>query len=133
MELALVKLSFSHPGQPKGECRRLTPEEIAALPANMRKPMDCPRERVSLYVELLVDGKLLFSGDLPPSGLAGDGTSTVYQKFPLMPGNHHLSVRLRDSNRAQGFDYEGESDVTLKAGQNFVIDFKKSLGGFVFM
>src|SRR3990167_4997663 len=50
-EMALIKLSFSHASQHKEECRRLSPEEIAALAPNMRRPMDCPRERVPVLVE----------------------------------------------------------------------------------
>lgn len=40
---ALVKLSFTHAAQRKGECRTRTPEELAKLPPNMRIAQDCPR------------------------------------------------------------------------------------------
>ena len=129
---ALIKLSFSHAGQRKGDCRQLTPEELARLAPNMRRPLDCPRERVPLGVELLLDGETLFRGELPPSGLAGDGASTVYRKFPVAPGRHRLSARLRDSVRNAGFDYQGEVVVVLEPRQNFVVDFKPALGGFIF-
>lgn len=130
---ALIKLSFSHAGQRKGDCRQLTPEELAALAPNMRKPLDCPRERLPLVVELLLDGEILFKGELPPSGLAGDGTSTVYEKFPVEPGRHRLTARLRDSARTDGFDYEGETEVTLEPLQVFVVEFKATKGGFIFL
>ena len=130
---ALIKLSFSHAGQRKGECRRLTPEELARLAPNMRRPLDCPRERVPLRVELLLDGEALFRADLPPSGLAGDGASTVYRKFPVAPGRHRLTARLRDSPRTEGFDYESEREVMLEPRQNFVVDFKAASGGFIFL
>jgi hypothetical protein len=131
--LALVKLSFSHAGQHRGECRRLTSEEIAALPPNMRRPLDCPRERLPVEVELLLDGKVLYHGVLPPSGLAKDGASTAYRKFPVPPGPHHLVARLRDSDRPVGYDYERQADVTLHPRQSFVIDFRPAQGGFLFM
>ena len=130
---ALIKLSFSHAGQRKGDCRRLTPEELAALAPNMRRPLDCPRERLPLRMELLLDGETLFQGELPPSGLAGDGASTVYRKFPVAPGRHRLTARLRDTARTEGFDYESERDVVLEPRQIFVVDFKAALGGFVFL
>lgn len=128
-----IKLSINHAAKHKGECRRLTPEEIAALPPNMRKPMDCPRERLPLHVELELDGELLYRESVPPSGLARDGTATVYKLFAVEPGNRRIVARLRDSARGEGFDYEGRIDVELKPQQNFVIDFKADLGGFVFM
>jgi hypothetical protein len=84
-------------------------------------------------VELLLDGEALFRADLPPSGLAGDGASTVYRKFPVAPGRHRLTARLRDSARTEGFDYESEREVMLEPRQNFVVDFKAASGGFIFL
>jgi hypothetical protein len=130
---AAITVSFGHAGEKIAPCRRLTPEEIAALPPNMRRPTDCPRERVSLLVELAVDGELLYRDWLPPSGLAGDGTSTAYERFVVAPGRHVVTARLRDSRRELGFDYEHEQVVELVAGQNLVIDFRADTGGFRFL
>lgn len=128
-----ITLSFGHAGERKTPCRRLTPEEIAALPPNMRRPMDCPRERVPLLVELVVDGERLFRAALPPSGVAGDGTATAYERFVVTPGLHVITARLRDSRRLEGFDYEHEQSVELAAGENLVIDFRADTGGFRFL
>lgn len=130
---AQILLSFAHGGQRKGECRRLTPEEIADLPANMRRPTVCPRERLPVEVELLLDGQPLFSAALPPSGLSGDGSSQVHRRFTVAPGAHSLTARLRDSARTEGFDYERSEAVTLRARQNLVIEFRSEMGGFLFM
>lgn len=127
---AVITLSFGHAGDPTSECRRLTPEEIAALPPNMRRPMDCPRGRVSLLVELELDGEILYRALLPPSGLAGDGASSAYERFVLAPGRHRMTARLRDSRREEGFDYMLEEDVVLEPGQHRVIDFRADMGGF---
>ena len=127
---AAITLSFGHAGERKTPCRRLTPEEIAALPANMRKPMDCPRERVSLLVELLIDGEQVYHGYRAPSGLAGDGASTVYERFTVSPGRHRIIARLRDSRREEGFDYELDEEIDLESGQHLVIDFRADMGGF---
>jgi len=130
---AQIKLSFSHAGEHRQECRRLTQEELNQLPPNMRRPMDCPRERLSLLVELELDGELLYQDKLPPSGLAGDGASTAYRKFPVTAGVHNLVARLRDSRRKDGFDYEQVAKITLTPQQIFVIDFRPELGGFQFL
>lgn len=130
---ALIKLSLRHAGQRKGECRRLSPEEIAKLAPNMRRVMDCPRERVDVVVELALDGEVLFHASLAPKGLARDGASAVYQRFVVEPGRHHMRARLRDSNRAEGFDYETEADIDLRPGQNLAVDFRSDIGEFVFM
>jgi hypothetical protein len=129
---ALVRLSFSHAGATKGECRRFTPEEIAEMAPNMRRAMDCPRERVPVVVELDMDGKRLWSESLVPAGLARDGSSTVYRRFEVPAGAHRIAARLRDSNRSAGFDHEAATEVNLPPGGSFVIDFHAAAGGFEF-
>ena len=125
-EMALIKLSFSHASQHKEECRRLSPEEIAALAPNMRRPMDCPRERVPVLVEMTMDGNTLLRKSYVPTGLAHDGAASAYEKIPVTPGQHKLTVRLRDSNRDEGFDYEDGININLVPLQQFVIDFRNS-------
>ncbi|MEM7221824.1 MAG: hypothetical protein AAF495_02515 [Pseudomonadota bacterium] len=129
---AQIVLSFSHGAQRKGGCRRLSAEEIAELPANMKRLEICPRERLPVLVELQFDGELLFEARLAPTGLSGDGRSQVYRRFEVPPGTHRLVARLRDSERDQGFDYEREETIELSVGQSLVIDFRSEMGGFLF-
>ena len=130
---AVIKLSFSHAGERREPCRTLSPEELAALAANMRSGVDCPRERVPVVVELDIDGERVYHASLAPSGLAGDGPSSVYERFEVPAGHHRIRVRLRDTVRESGFDHEGTADVRLAAHQSFVIDFRPELGGFQFL
>lgn len=127
---AMLRLSFSHGGQ-RPQCRERTPEELAQLSPQMRAPMDCPRGRLPLAVELELDGALLYRAELPPSGIAGDGPSRVYEGFRVAPGTYTIVARLRDSARETGFDYEREAEVTLAPRQNLVVDFRPDAGGFV--
>jgi hypothetical protein len=127
---AVITLSFGHAGARVSECRRLTTEEIAALAPNMRRPMDCPRGRVSLLVEFELDGEVLYHASLVPSGIASDGASSVYERFVVAPGRHRVRVRLRDSRREEGFDYEMEEDIDLVPGQHLIVDFRAGTGGF---
>jgi hypothetical protein len=129
---AVIRLSFDHAAARVSECRPLTPEEIAELAPNMRRSLDCPRGRVPLLVELELDGTLLYRAAVPPSGIAGDGPATVYQRFVVPPGPHEVTARLRDSRRTQGFDYASSERVDLAASRNFVIDFRPETGGFIF-
>lgn len=130
---AQIKLSFAHVGKPKGECRRLSREELAALPPNMRRPTKCPRERLPLKLELEVDGQVLFAGVLEPTGIAKDLPSRVYEKIEIAPGAHLVIARLRDSAREEGFDYVREAEVTLAPREILVIDFMADRGGFLFL
>jgi len=129
---ALVKLSLAYAGKPKGDCHRRTPEELAKLAPNMRKPFVCPRRRLPLLIELEMDGAVLYRDVLKPTGLAGDGPSRAYRRFTVPAGEHRLVARLRDTDRADGFDHARAEKVTLKAGQNLAIDFKGTAAGFTF-
>jgi hypothetical protein len=132
-DVAEIKLSFSRAGEHTAECRRLTPEEIAALPANMRRPTDCPRSRVPVRVQVVLDGEVLYEASVPPSGLAGDGNSVIYEKFILMPGRHTLRVRMNDTRAEQGFPHDQEHHFEIAAGQILVVDFDKIVNSFVFL
>ena len=130
--MALIKASFSHAGQPKEECRTRTAEELAKLPPNMRIAIQCGRERSPVLFELDLYGKQLYRAELPPSGLSRDGVSTVYQRFAVPAGRHHLRARLKDSVRVPDFNYTREAEVTLAPAQVFVVEFSANAGGVVF-
>lgn len=129
---AVVVLAFVHNAARKVECRRLTPQEIAKLPPNMRRVADCPRERLPIYLELDVGGRNVYRASLPPTGIAGDGPSRVYEKFVVPAGEHSIAVRMRDTARTAGFDHERHASITLVPDQMFVIDFSSASGEFVF-
>lgn len=129
---AQLTLSLAHSGKHVRECRRLTAAEIAALPPNMRKPLDCPRERLPVLVEVELDGQLIVRESVPPSGLFGDGPSQIYKNFVIPSGSYNLVVRLRESARDEGFDYRRETRVVIAPRQRFVIGFQAEAGGFIF-
>jgi hypothetical protein len=129
---AVIKLSFTHGSNRQAECRRRTAEELTRLPPNMRKPLECPRKRGSLYVELDLDGQRIYQASLPPSGISGDGPSRVYQRFVVPAGHHALAVRMRDTPREEGFDYAKSGLIVLAPEDNVVVDFRTEASGFVF-
>jgi hypothetical protein len=130
-EQAQIKLSFAHAGVHKEDCRRLSYEEISKMPPGQRRPHDCSRERVPVTVELEVDGQVLYAATLPPTGHARDGVSVAYQRFMVAAGRHELIARLRDSKRAEGFDYEHRAQIELAPRQNLAIEFRADKGGFL--
>jgi hypothetical protein len=129
---AQIKLSLTHGAARKEACRRLTAQEIAKLPRKERRVSDCSGERLPVHVEILVDDEVLYAAALPPTGLAGDGPSRAYEKLVVPAGRHEIVARLRDSNRAEGFDFEGTARLELAPQQNLAIDFQPEAGGFLF-
>ena len=131
-EMGLIMVSFSHASERKEECRKFTQEELNTLAPNMRRPMYCPRERVPLYVEVIIDGNSILSKSYNPTGLAKDGSASIYERITVKPGQHQLIAKLRDSRREEGFDYESEASININPKQLFVIDFRKDIEGFNF-
>lgn len=129
---AQILLSFSHVGQRKGECRKLTREEIEAMAANMRRSELCPRERLPVAVELELSGEVIYQDVLQPTGLSRDGASQAHRRFTVEPGAHHLVARLSEKAGAEGFDYQDVMDIELEAGESFIVDFRSEMGGFLF-
>ena len=128
---ALVRLTFSHFGKLVKECRRRSQAELNKLAPNMRQPMDCPRQRLPIQVEFFLDADPIFQTTVAPSGLWGDGEATVYEQFPVAAGSHRLLIRMRDSSRSEGFDYQLDEQVSIKAMQNLVIGFDSARKQFV--
>ena len=126
---ALIKVSFTHHGQRLEACRALTPEELAKLPPNMRAPMKCSRERAPVTIEVDLDGAIVHREVAPPAGLSSDGAASVYRRLPVPAGPHRLAVRMKDSARESGFDFERTANITLRPAQILVIDFNAERGG----
>lgn len=131
-EEAVIRLTFNHVGHLKEKCRKFTAEEIAKMAPNMRQTMDCPRERLPVQVEMLLDNKQMHHSVTEASGLWKDGEAVINEKFIVPVGRYHLIVRMRDSKREEGFDYEKSEWVDIKSRQNFVINFIREKHMFVF-
>lgn len=129
---AIVKVSLSHAADRVEPCVVLTPEEVAKLAPNMRQEMRCKRERLPIVVELAVDGERLLQLEAAPSGLWNDGPASVYETLSIAPGVHTMAIRMRDTDRADGWDYQRSESVVLEAGRYFTITFAADNGGFSF-
>ena len=131
-EIAIIKLSVSHAADRVTPCVQLSPQEIAALPPNERRPAKCERERVPLTLQLDVDDQTRINIEAEPSGLWNDGPASVYQTIAMAPGSYRVTARLRDSSRGSGWDYEDSKDIDLEAGRYLTVTFRAESGGFEF-
>ena len=125
---AVLKVSFIHHGQRVAPCRPYTPEELAKVPAHMRTPLKCERERAPVLIEVDVDGVTVVRHLARPAGLSRDGASTVYRRLAVPAGEHRIAVRMKDGTGA-GFDHVRETTLRLDEAQVLVIDFDPQKGG----
>ncbi|NNF40284.1 MAG: hypothetical protein HKN64_02815 [Woeseiaceae bacterium] len=129
--VAILTLTFTHAAQLIGECRTLTQEDLDKLPPNMRKPIDCPRERNPVHIELRSSGSVIFEDLLMPSGIWSDGKANIYKRIAVPAGTHELFVGMNDSGGTSGFDFETSARVDLPPGRNLVIRFDELSQGFL--
>jgi len=127
---AVVTVAFAHAGKRREECRELSAEELAKLPPNMRAPMDCPRERSPVTVELLLDGELLVEEVVQAPGIYNDLGIDVYRSIKVPAGEHMLAVRMNDNVRVEGPTFTHEETVNLEPAQLLVVNFNSDTGRF---
>jgi hypothetical protein len=130
-DVALVKVSLQHAGQRKEPCRERSADELAKLAPNMRAASVCTRERVPLAVVIELDGATLVDTQVRPSGLAKDGSGTLYRRVEVPAGRHRVVAKLGDAP-TPGFGHVSETTVDLAPGAILLIDFDAKAGGWVF-
>ncbi|GAB4388994.1 hypothetical protein [Albidovulum sp.] len=125
----VIRLSLRHGGL--RDCRAATQEELARLPANMRRKEICSRRRAPVLLRMELDGKPVIDRAVPPSGLWGTGPSRLYARFAVPAGRHQLALTMAEGSGEAAARWEMRRAVTLVAGENLAIDFDPEAGGFV--
>lgn len=130
---SVIKVSVRHSGVVLGECRSLSADELARLPANMRAPLECPRERSPLVLQLDLDGHTVIDAEVAAQGLHADGRATLYRRLVVPAGPVRVDVRLKDDVREATFAYHDSFETDLAPGRALIVDFDPSTGSFVFL
>jgi hypothetical protein len=117
-----LKLSMAHLTERLEPCVQLNPEELAALPPNMRMPERCPRARAHALIELDANGRPLLSTAVRPAGLARGGRAYLQSRWDLPAGDYALELRLRDTPRDDGFDQVQRFTLRLAVGESALIN-----------
>jgi len=125
---AKITIAFAHAGQLREPCRMLSQEELNKLAPNMRKLDDCPRERSPVVIEAKLDGETIYSRSLPPPGLFGDGGVDVFYSAKIAAGDHHLSLKMNDSVRIEGFNHQFDQAVTIDPKRILLVSFNSKQG-----
>ncbi|MCO6411360.1 MAG: hypothetical protein J5I92_01325 [Thiogranum sp.] len=127
---AVITVAFAHAGERREACRELSAEELARLPPNMRAPMDCPRERSPVSVDLLVDGERVIDEVHTAPGLYNDLGVDIYRSAKVSAGEHRLVVHMNDNARVEGPTHVHEETVVLEPAQHLVINFNSDTREF---
>jgi len=130
---ALIKFTFTHPGVRLVPCVKRPAAEMAKLPPQLRRSMECSRERAPLQIEFEIDGQMVYQMEVPAKGLKNDLPSPVYERFNVPVGQHHLQVRMRDNATDEGFTYTAEKTVVFAPLQVLIVDFDAINKEFTFL
>lgn len=128
---AVITIAFSHAGELREACRRLSQEELNQLAPNMRKLDDCPRERSPVVIEMKLNDELLYDKTLQPPGLFGDGGVDVYFSRKIPAGEHRFEIKMDDSVRNKGFNHELETTVQIEPSHILLVEFDSNSGFLV--
>lgn len=127
---AMITFTMSHVGKHVTECKKMSYEELMKLPPNMRKPMDCPRERSPIIMELKLDDKVVYSKTANPVGLYKDQGIDVYENIRVPAGKHRLIVWMNDDVKVEGPTYRKEQEVEIKPEQHMIVQFESKFNNF---
>lgn len=89
---AFVRLSWRTEPIRVEECRTLTEEELAEIPAHMRRTEECTGYFVDYEVRLEIDDLEPLIDTVAPSGLRRDRPIYVLRDRPVHPGRHSVEV-----------------------------------------
>lgn len=105
---SIIRLSWRTEPVRAEECRTLTDEELAEIPAHMRRAEECVGEYVDYELSITVDRSTRVD-TVSPSGLRRDRPVYVLRELRVPPGDHAVEVHFQPV--APDW-YEGEADFT---------------------
>lgn len=91
-EGAVVRLSWRMEPVRVEECRTLTDEELADVPAHMRRAEECVGDFVDYELVLVVDGREALVDTIAPSGLRRDRPVYVLHDESVEAGRRRVEV-----------------------------------------
>jgi hypothetical protein len=91
-ELAAVRLTWRMAGQAIEDCRTLSEEELAEIPAHMRQAEVCESYVPPYRLRVQVDGETIEDILVLAGGARGNRPIYVYSELRVAPGSHELSI-----------------------------------------
>jgi hypothetical protein len=91
---ALLRLAWRARGERVEQCRRLTPAELARVPAHMRQEIQCTGRIVPYRLRVALDGREVINELVQAAGARHDRPLYVFRELRVPPGPHALAVRF---------------------------------------
>ncbi len=118
-----LRLIVRHSGILIGDCEMKSADELEQLPANMRQPMICPREKSPLSLELRVNDEILHQSMVRPSGIHDDGVLALYKSFRVSGGTTDIELKVKDQMALETYNHIEKNTLDLSRDSVVLIEF----------
>lgn len=105
--------------------------QIQSVSGNLVSALLCPRERVPVHLNIVIDDNPPVQQSFMPAGISNDGLTYVTYELEIPTGNHRVSINMVDSkvpSRSRGISFYKE--VNVSENEIVFIDFNEKLGKF---
>ncbi|MBI3983661.1 MAG: hypothetical protein HY337_12175 [Gemmatimonadetes bacterium] len=99
---AVIRLTWRTRSKRVDECRRLTTEEQAQLPAHMRREEVCEGRVLAYRLRVVLDGDTVADETVEPRGARADRPLYVFHEIPAPPGVRVLDVAFVREDSLRG-------------------------------
>jgi hypothetical protein len=134
-EEGLLRLSWRARGERVQECRRVSDEEQAGLPAHMRREEVCEGRLLPAHLLVEVDGRVVVDDTVRARGARGDRPLYVFHEIALPPGRHPVRIRFEREERQEGGATPALLELTqtlaLAAGEVALVTYDTDLAALV--
>ena len=89
---ALIRLSWRTTSERVEECRRLSEEELAALPVHMRREEVCEGRMLPYRLRVTLDDRTIIDEIVQPAGARGDRPLYVFRELAIPSGERVLTA-----------------------------------------
>ncbi len=101
-EQGVLRLSWRLRGARVRECRRLSPEELEALPIHMRRPEVCEGRVAPYRLQVTIDGALVEDTLVSAAGARQDRPIYVWREIHLPVGEHRVGITFTTESAPSG-------------------------------
>lgn len=100
----ILRLSWRMRVDPTEHCRTPTGEELARLPAHMRREEICERAIPPHTLRLWVDGEAILERRVRAAGARSDRPLYVLEEVLLEPGTHRIRIRFEPEDETEEWE-----------------------------
>ncbi|HUG39323.1 MAG TPA: hypothetical protein VMM12_02505 [Longimicrobiales bacterium] len=113
-DAAILRFSWRMSVTAREDCRPRTAEELAALPAHMRTPEVCTRDRAAYSLVTRIGSAGPDTMQLTRGGVKGDRPVFVLEERTLPDGYHRVRVGLLRVTESSGTEILAALDTVLR-------------------